>query len=101
MAEVLREHRASSALTCRCGEWRASRLTLTIVAFLDEHERHVAEKLAANGYGKLEDAWDEGYERGFWNGRLSELTVPYGTQAPLVGRNDAEANNPYRMPDGP
>lgn len=60
---------------------------------------HQADVLAANGYGKLEDAWADGHERGFWNGRLSQLEVPYGTQAPLIGRNDAEANNPYRRPE--
>lgn len=42
------------------------------------------------------NGWDEGHERGFWNGRLSELTVPYDAPDPLIGKQDAEANNPYR-----
>jgi hypothetical protein len=42
------------------------------------------------------EAWDEGHERGFWNGRLSQLTAPYDAPDPLIGKQDAEANNPYR-----
>lgn len=63
-----------------------------------EFAAHVAEQLAANGYGKLEDAWDEGHVRGFWNGRLSQLTS-YDAPDPLIGAADAKANNPYRRPE--
>lgn len=44
---------------------------------------------------KLAAAWNAGHERGFWNGRLSQIDVPYGAPDPLIGRNDAAAHNPY------
>jgi hypothetical protein len=57
-----------------------------------DHAEHVAAELAAAGYGNLADAWGEGHESGFWNGRHSSGH----TEMPLVGLEHAEANNPYR-----
>lgn len=50
---------------------------------------HQAEQLAENGYGKFEDAWDEGFDRGFYD--------------PLAGSDkdasESGAKNPYRRPE--
>jgi hypothetical protein len=39
----------------------------------------------------LAEAWDEGHEDGFWNGRLS-----HGDTEALTGIEHAKATNPYR-----
>lgn len=45
----------------------------------------------------MADAWDEGHEEGFWNGRLSAGMLPSEPgQMPAIGKEHAEANNPYR-----
>ena len=44
----------------------------------------------------LTRAWAEGHESGFWNGRLSQLSVPYDAPDPLIGKAHADATNPYR-----
>jgi hypothetical protein len=59
-------------------------------------EYNLRAALEAAGPYIAAEAWDEGHERGFWNGRLSELTAPYDAPDPLIGKQDAEANNPYR-----
>lgn len=48
----------------------------------------LAEVLAANGYGKLEDAWDEGYGAG-WNDCLLDLQ----------NGGAKMTKNPYRRPE--
>lgn len=49
-----------------------------------EYGEHVAEQLAANGYGKLEDAWDRGM----------------GDMAKLMKAGPGyEMGNPYRRPE--
>lgn len=75
MAEVLAEHQCfetyytnNKPYLCNCGE-----------RFQDIHA-HQEVMLAANGYGKLEDAWGEGYTTGNAHN----------------GRRDA---NPYRRPE--
>ncbi|AYR00933.1 hypothetical protein PP636_gp40 [Arthrobacter phage Hestia] len=75
-----------------------------VEAAAEELKRHVGVKdiyaardiLEAAAPHLMAQAWDAGHERGFWNGRLSELTVPYDAPDPLIGKQDAEANNPYR-----
>lgn len=47
---------------------------------------------------ELAKAWKRGHESGFWNGRLSQLTVPYDAPRPDIGVEHANATNPYGSP---
>lgn len=77
IAEVLLAHRVSRTGRCACGA----------VLFDVSPERiaaHQAAVLAANGYGKLEDAWDEGWAH--YRENFSPSDPDFGA-------------NPYRRPE--
>lgn len=82
MAEVLAAHREIPNPTlhrlCACG-WLGKLVMSGSIAELTAHQ---AEQLAANGYGKLEDAWDEG---------ATATTGHHDTGYPIT--------NPYRRPE--
>lgn len=61
-----------------------------------KQERDIAAKQAAVTRERLAKAYFEGHERGFWNGRLSQMSIPYDAPKPEIGINDAKASNPYR-----
>lgn len=87
LAEVLAAHYMSLGVQggwyCLCGEQ---------VAHFSDVSTHVADALTKAGYGKLADAWDEGHQSGFWNGRESSGN----TEGLLIGAEHADAMNPYR-----
>lgn len=63
----------------------------------DQAMRKVAESLVPVLQQAKAQAWDEGHEEGFWNGRLSAGMLPSEPgQMPLIGKEHAEAKNPYR-----
>lgn len=97
MAEVIQAHAGhygatdpdKDQWTCRCIGCKQTILacdygsTLSFDAREKAHAEHVEVVLAANGYGKLEDAWEEG-----WLARW-----------PHHDDSDANDHNPYRRPE--
>jgi hypothetical protein len=45
---------------------------------------------------ELAEAWADGHESGFWNGRVSQLNIPYGAPIPDIGAEHEKATNPYK-----
>ena len=96
MAEVLARHKYDKErAVCSCSDF----VQVGLRCDAQTHPEHLAEVLTAAGFGPVKDpadAWAEGHESGFWNGRLSQLTVPYDAPDPLIGKQHAYATNPYR-----
>lgn len=57
---------------------------------------NMTDTLQASARQIAADAWDKGHEAGFWNGRESHGDV----SGVLIGKEHAEATNPYRQAVG-
>jgi hypothetical protein len=57
---------------------------------------NMSDTLQASARQITADAWGKGHEDGFWNGRMSSHAT--ALEAELIGKEHAEANNPYRQP---
>lgn len=92
MAEVLGEHNISSLIE---GGWYCFNCDSTFGEYRDANA-HQADALTAAGFGLVKaaaaDAWAEGHESGFWNGRESAGHH----EMRYVGLEHAQLNNPYR-----
>lgn len=89
MAEVLIKHCMTIGNE---GGWYCSNFACGSYPDLQSATEHVAEVLAANGYGKLEDAWDEGQKSGM---RHADRVIA----AHKIGRPELPgppSPNPYR-----
>jgi len=107
MAEVLAEHlilshERSGSYACSnagCG-WelkyrcRMDDLKRGVDLVANEFAAHQASVLAANGYGKLEDAWDAGYDAD--NESWPDCAIPCGACEQCQKEPTA---NPYRRPE--
>jgi hypothetical protein len=105
IAEVLMAHRLTR-VTVHTGydEVRVAECYVcgTLPVYTRE-ETHQAEVLAANGYGKLGQAWDEGYGLGIKDERMSEANIGIAghlcNQTPCQCKVQPARVNPYRRPE--
>ena len=92
MAGILHQHQDAPASNggrvCICGNWAGPWTG-------PEFAGHQAAALIDAGYGWLAQAWSEGHESGFWNGRSSVPSFE-GDERFTLEKAHAKTNNPYK-----